>query len=87
MPAVPITVEAHVHDPEGTPVENATVYLTLPRYRLGDKNQESIAKTDKGGLATVSGIAQQDYILSTEKRGYYRTQDPHRGINDEKNFQ
>ena len=25
MPAVPITVEAHVHDPEGTPVENATV--------------------------------------------------------------
>lgn len=87
IPAVPITVEAHVHDPEGTPVENATVYLTLPRYRLGDKNQESIAKTDKGGLATVSGIAQQDYILSAEKPGYYRTQGPHRGINDEKSFQ
>lgn len=87
IPAVPITVEAHVRDPEGSPVEDATVYLTLPRYRLGDKNQESIAKTDKGGVATVSGIAQQDYILSATKPGYYRTQGPHRDINDEKSLQ
>ncbi|MDP1581385.1 MAG: hypothetical protein Q8M02_14020 [Candidatus Didemnitutus sp.] len=87
MPAVPITVEAHVHDPEAHPVEGATVHMSLPRYRLGDKSQESIAKTDKGGVATVSGIAQQDYILSAEKPSYYRTQGPHRGINDEKSFQ
>ena len=87
MPAVPITVEASVRDPEGSPVEDATVHMSLPRYRLGDKYQASIAKTDKGGVATVSGIAQQDYMLSAEKPGYYRTQGPHRGINDEKSFQ
>jgi hypothetical protein len=83
MPAVPITVEASVRDPEGRPVEGATVHLALPRYRLGDKNQQADAKTDKEGVATVSGIAQQDYILSAEKPGYYRTQGPHRGINSE----
>lgn len=87
MPAVPITVEARVSDPEGRPIEDATVYLALPRYRLGDKNQESIAKTNKEGIATVSGIAQQDYILSVTKPGYYRTQGPHHAINDEKSFQ
>ncbi|MDP1581384.1 MAG: carboxypeptidase-like regulatory domain-containing protein [Candidatus Didemnitutus sp.] len=86
MPAVPITVEARVRDPEGLPVEDATVYLALPRYRLGEKNQESSAKTDKEGVATVSGIAQQDYILSVVKSGYYPTQGPRHGINDEKSF-
>jgi hypothetical protein len=87
MPAVPITVEASVRDPEGSPVEGATVHLTLPRYRLGDKNQEAEAKTSKEGVALVSGIAQQDYMLSVEKAGYYWTQGPHRGINDEKSFE
>ncbi len=87
MPAVPITVEARVRDPEGRPVEGATVHLSLPRYRLGDKNQQTDAKTDKEGVATVSGIAQQDYMLSAEKPGYYPTQGPHRDINDEKSLQ
>ena len=87
MPAVPITVEAHVCDPEGHPVEGATVHLSLPRYRLGDKNQEAEAKTDKEGVATVLGIAQQDYAVSVEGAGYYRTQGPSRGINDEKSLQ
>lgn len=86
MPAIPITVEARVRDPQGLPVEDATVYLALPRYRLGDKNQDSKGQTNKEGVATVSGIAQQDYKLSAEKPGYYRTQGPRRGINDEKSF-
>ena len=87
MPAVSITVEARVRDSADLPVEDATVYLALPRYRLGDKNQEAKAKTDKDGVATVSGIAQQDYILSAVKPGYYRTQGPHRAINSENGLQ
>lgn len=83
MPAVPITVEVHVHDSEGFPVEEAIVHLALPRYREGDRDQKSEAKTDKAGMAMVSGIAQQDYILAAERDGYYFTQGPHRGINSE----
>jgi hypothetical protein len=88
MPAVPITVEAHVHDPEGSPVAHATVYLALPRYGYQEnKGQKIEAQTNKEGVAIVSGTAQQDYAVSVEKSGYYRTQGPHRGINDEKSFQ
>jgi hypothetical protein len=83
MPAVPITVEALVRDPEGRPIEGATVHLALPRYRDGDRDQKSEAKTDKEGKAIISGIAQQDYILAAERGGYYFTQGPHRGINSE----
>lgn len=88
MPAVPITVEAHVRDPEGSPVEHATVYLALPRYGYQEnKGQKIKAQTNKEGVAIVSGTAQQDYAVSVEKSGFYRTQGPHRGINDEKSFQ
>lgn len=86
MPAIPITVEAHVRDPDGLPVEGATVHLALPRYRLGDQYQFAESTTDEDGVATVSGIAQQDYSLSVGKPGYYRTQGPRRGINDDKGF-
>lgn len=88
MPAVPITVEAHVRDPERSPVEHATVYLALPRYGYQEnKGQKIKAQTNKEGVAIVSGTAQQDYAVSVEKSGFYRTQGPHRGINDEKSFQ
>lgn len=83
MPAVPITVEARVRDPDGRAVEGATVHLSLPRYRSGDKNQEAEAKTDNEGVATASGIAQQDYSVSVEKTGYYPTQGPSRDINSD----
>ncbi len=87
MPAVPITVEVHVRNPDGSPVEGATVHLALPRYRLGDQYQSAQSTTDREGTSIVSGIAQQDYVVSVEKPGYYRTQGPRRGINDEKSFQ
>lgn len=87
MPAVPITVEAHVHDRDGKPVEGATVNLSLPRYRMGDKNEQASALTDREGVATVSGIAQQDYEVGAGKSGYYYTVGPWRGINAEKDFQ
>lgn len=88
MPAIPITVEANVRDVDGHAVENAAVYLSLPHYgEQATRGQRIEAQTNKEGIATVSGIAQQDYILSAEKPGYYRTQGPHRGINDEKSLQ
>lgn len=87
MPSVPITVEVHVRDPDGQPVTGATVRLALPRYRLGDKGQRAESNTNADGVATVSGTAQQDYSVSVEKPGYYPTQGPWRGINDEKSFQ
>lgn len=88
MPAIPITVEASVRDADGREVENATVYLALPHYgEQPTRGQRIEAQTNKEGVATLSGIAQQDYILSAEKPGFYRTQGPHRGINDEKSFQ
>jgi len=71
MPAVPITVEAHVHDLEGSPVAHATVYLALPRYGYQEnKGQKIEAQTNKEGVAIVSGTAQQDYAVSVEKSGY-----------------
>jgi hypothetical protein len=88
MPAVPITVEASVRDVDGRAVENATVYLALPHYgEQATRGQRVEAQTNKEGVATLSGVAQQDYGVSVEKLGYYRTQGPHRGINDEKSFQ
>jgi hypothetical protein len=84
MPAIPITVEARVRDSDGNPVEGATVNLSLPRYRLGDRNEKASALTNEQGLAIVKGIAQQDYILGAGKSGYYYTVGPHRDINDEK---
>lgn len=87
MPAIPITVEVHVRDPEGHPVHDATVYLALPRYREGDRDQQSSARTNKDGMATVSGIAQQDYAVSVEKTDYYPTQGPWRGINTDTGLQ
>lgn len=87
MPSVPITVEAHVRDPDSQAVAGATVRLALPRYRLGDKGQRIDSSTNADGVATVSGTAQQDYSVSVEKAGYYPTQGPWRGINDEKSFQ
>jgi hypothetical protein len=87
MPSVPITVEAHVRDPNGQPVVGAMVHLALPRYRLGDKGQRVDSITNVDGVATVSGTAQQDYSVSVEKTGYYPTQGPWHGINDEKSFQ
>jgi hypothetical protein len=88
MPAVPITVEANVRDVDGRAVENATVYLALPHYGAqATRGQRIEAKTNKEGVATLSGVAQQDYGVSVEKLGYYRTQGPHRGINDGKSLQ
>lgn len=87
MPAVPITVEAHVRDSDGRPVEDAVVHLSLPRYRLGDRNQWADAKTNADGVATVSGVAQQDYQVGVDKAGYYHTTGPHRRINTAKGFQ
>lgn len=87
MPAVPITVEAHIRDADGKPVEGATIHLVFPRYRLGDKNQLTEGITDGDGITTVSGIAQQDYKIGVDKAGYYHTTGPWRGINDEKGFQ
>lgn len=87
MPAIPITVEVHVRDTEGNPVEGATVNLSLPRYRLGDRNEKASAITNIHGTAIAKGLAQQDYKLGTGKNGYYYTVGPHRGINDEKGFQ
>lgn len=87
MPAVPITVEVHVRDPDGLPVKGATVHLALPRYRLGDKDHHAETSTDESGIATVSGIAQQDYQVGVDKVGYYHTTGPHRGINTPKGFQ
>jgi hypothetical protein len=88
MPAVPITVEARVRDVDGSAVENATVYLALPHYgEQATRGQRVEAKTNKEGVAMLSGVAQQDYGVSVEKLGYYRTQGPHRGINDDKSFQ
>jgi hypothetical protein len=49
------------------------LYLALPRYRPGDKNGESTGLTDRYGSVTLSGVAQQDYILSVKKTGFYRT--------------
>lgn len=87
MPSVPITIEARVRDPDGNPVMGAKVRLALPRHRLGDKDQRVDSSTNTDGVATVSGIAQQDYSVRVEKDGYYPTQGPWRGINDEKGFQ
>jgi hypothetical protein len=88
MPAVPIIVEASVRDIDGRAVENATVYLALPHYgEQATRGQRVEAQTNKEGVATLSGVAQQDYGVSAEKPGYYRTQGPHRGINDEKSFE
>jgi hypothetical protein len=81
--AVSIAITARVVDHEGRPVEGASVYLTLPRYRPSDKNQETTGQTDKQGLVTLSGVAQQDYILSARKAGFYQTQGPRRSINSE----
>lgn len=87
MPAIPITVDVTVRDPDGRPVENVTVNLSLPRYRLGDKNQKVSALTDTHGGVRLTGIAQQDYIVGAGKQGFYYTVGPHRVINDEKGFQ
>jgi len=86
MPAIPITVKADVHDPEGNPVEGAVVHLSLPRYRLGDRNEWVDAATNAAGMAIASGIAQQDYHVSVNKIGYYSTSGPHRGIDTDKGF-
>lgn len=83
MPAIPINVQVYVHDPDGMPVEDATVHLSLPRYREGDKDERASGKTDRNGVATVSGVAQQDYKIIAEKSGYYQTIGPWRGIETE----
>lgn len=80
IPSVPITIEAHVHDLDGKPVEGATVRLALPRYRLGDRDQWSDATTNADGVARVSGVAQQDYEVDVDKAGYYHTTGPHRAV-------
>ncbi len=87
LPAVPITVEAYVSDPDGKPVEGAIVHLSLPRYRLGDQNQWADSNANKEGLAVVSGVAQQDYSVSVSKTGYYPTYGLHRNIDTNIGFQ
>lgn len=86
MPAVPITVEACVRDPDGRPVSGATVHLSLPRYRMGDINQSTDGVTNKAGEVTITGVAQQDYGVSASKEGYYFTTGPDRSINTDKGF-
>lgn len=76
-----IDVRAEVFDPDGQPVENATVVMGAPRYgRLGDTGKETSSTTDKKGIAQLSIQAYTDYALAVSKPGYYRTVGPHRSI-------
>jgi hypothetical protein len=81
-----ITVQAFVHDPDGGPVEGATVYLGLPRYGLDKKNEEVSAVTNKDGAVTLTGIAESDYDTLVQKPGYYRTNGPPHSIDSETGF-
>lgn len=87
LPAISITAEVRVFDPEKHPVEGATVNITFPRYQIGDQPRENYqsvdAQTDKEGLAVLSGTAQADYVVSVTKQGYYRTQGPRGVLNTE----
>ena len=78
-PATPVTVRVRVHEPDGRPVEGATVTLGLPRYSQ-PRDEESHALTDKAGMATVTGVAQWDYSITVKKGGYYATTVPKRTI-------
>lgn len=88
QPAVQITAEVRVFDPALQPIEGATVHATFPRYQIGDqareKYQEVTAQTNRDGIATLSGTAQMDYVISVSKAGYYRTQGPRRGLDTPK---
>ena len=75
-----IDVRAEVYDPDGQPVESATVVLGAPRYRMGEKDVKTEAQTDKKGIAELSVQAETDYALAVSKPGYYRTVGPHRSI-------
>ena len=87
IPAHPIALLVFVHDPQGIPIEGATVHLALPRYREGDKDERADAMSDRAGIAEISGIAQLDYSTSAEKLGYYRTTGPRRSIDTPKGLQ
>ena len=84
LSVVPVTVRVKVLDPDGVAVEGATVYLSLPRYGEGGRDQAIKSLTDRNGVATVSGIAQQDYTVSVGKPGYYHTSGPHRSLTTDK---
>jgi hypothetical protein len=84
VPTHPITVQAFVHDPDGKPVEGATVVLGITHYR-GNKITGSDVRqeTSKDGIATVSGVAEAEYRVVVEKAGYYRTRVPVRYLDTE----
>jgi hypothetical protein len=82
-----IRVQAFVHDPNGRPVEGATVLIGLPRYGLGRKNVEVSTMTDGEGKAMLSGLAESDYDTMAEKAGYYITNGPPHSIDTETTFQ
>ena len=75
-----ITVRVFVHDPNGKPVEGASVNLALPRYGRNQSDQRDIQPTNPIGVAIVKGKAEQDYAIFAEKPGYYPTFGPHRDL-------
>ncbi len=82
-----VTVRAEIHDPDGNPVESATVLLGSPRYGLGEKSEESSALTDKNGVAELSVLALQSYQIVVTKPGYYRTDGPDKSVSTEQSYQ
>ncbi|MBI5382386.1 MAG: carboxypeptidase regulatory-like domain-containing protein [Opitutae bacterium] len=83
-PTHPVTVRAYVHDPDGRPVEGATVTLSFTYYRGKESTGQSVRQeTAKDGFAMVSGTAEAEYRIRTEKSGYYRTIGPVRYLDTE----
>jgi hypothetical protein len=75
-----IEVEVTVREPSGRTVENCTVRLALPRYPAADNDKYVETSTDQFGKATLSGIAQQDYVIIVSKAGYYGSTSKHYDI-------
>ncbi|MBL9214846.1 MAG: hypothetical protein JNG83_05160 [Opitutaceae bacterium] len=84
LPIRSVSVRVKVVDPDGVPVEGATVYLSLPRYEEGGQDVAVQSLTDLHGMAEVSGPARQDYTVGVGKQGYYFTSGPQRSLTTEK---
>lgn len=66
------TLQLHVTDDKGTPVEGATVWVNFWKPGSVEGNQE-FGETDENGNVTLSERCYYDGWYGIEKNGYYRT--------------
>ena len=66
------TLQLHVTDDKGTPVEGATVWVNFWKPGSSEGNQ-AFGETDENGNVTLSERCYSDGWYGIEKDGYYRT--------------